>query len=197
MGSGQNQAELDRLYEEIAELRQCKHELATLKEFKLNSEDKFKEIRDNIDKLFSRIEGNGRKGIKDEISEIKELLTKFEENITEVYERISKIESLLEKTIHEVYELTPIVKALMKLEDDRKTEKDSFRREFRMWIIGFIGSVLLTATVTWITIRSSTPPDIKTAITTAIREQARADSLNNIELLNQVKAQMQTQSKEK
>lgn len=153
MGQDQKNAEFDRLYEEIAELRQCKQELATLKEFKLNSEDKFKEIRENIEKLFSRIEGNGRKGLKDEITEIKGLLTKFEENITEVYDRISKIEKLLEKTISEVYELTPIVKALMKIEDDRKAEKDSFRKEFRMWIIGFIGTVLLTAAVTWVNMR--------------------------------------------
>lgn len=181
----------------MAELRECKHEIAALKEYRVGTEGRLKEIRENIEKLFNRLEGGSSRGIKDEISDIKNLLTKFEENITEVYERISKIESLLEKTIHEVYELTPIVKALMKLEDDRKTEKDSFRREFRMWIIGFIGSVLLTATVTWITIRSNSQPDVKTAITTAIREQARADSLSNVELLNQVKAQMQTQSKEK
>lgn len=181
MGNCQSQAELDRLFEEIAELRQCKQELVAIKEFKSNSEDKFKEIRDNIDKLFSRIEGNGKKGIKDEITEIKSLLSKFEENINEVYDRISKIESLLEKTIHEVYELTPIVKALMKLEDDRKLEKDSFRREFRMWIIGFIGSVLLTAAVTWVTIKSSTPPDTKSIVTTVLREQAYIDSLRSLQ----------------
>jgi DNA repair exonuclease SbcCD ATPase subunit len=183
MGAGPSQEELNRLYEEIAELRQCKQELAGLREFKSNSEEKFKEIRDNIDKLFSRIEGNGRKGLKDEIAEIKELLTKFEENITEVYERISKIENLLERTIHEVYELTPIVKALMKLEDDRKTEKDSFRREFRMWIIGFIGSVLLTASVTWVTIRSNSAnkPDVKTVVETVLKEQASHDSLRNLQ----------------
>lgn len=155
MGEGQlNQADFDRLYTEISDIRQCKQELATLKEFKSNSEDRFKEIKENIEKLFSRIEGNGRKGLKDEISEIKGLLTKFEENITEVYERIERIETLLEKTINEVYELTPIVKALMKIEDERKAEKNSFRKEFRMWLIGFLGTVILTAAVTWVTIHN-------------------------------------------
>lgn len=177
MGQGQNNSEFDRLYEEIAELRQCKQELATLKEFKLNSEDKLKEIRENIEKLFSRIEGNGRKGLKDEITEIKGLLTKFEENITEVYDRISKIEKLLEKTISEVYELTPIVKALMKIEDDRKAEKDSFRKEFRMWIIGFIGSVLLTAAVTWVNMHSdkvSKREEIRDIVTQTIQMNQKA-----------------------
>jgi septal ring factor EnvC (AmiA/AmiB activator) len=177
MGQGQNNSEFDRLYEEIAELRQCKQELATLKEFKLNSEDKFKEIRENIEKLFSRIEGNGRKGLKDEITEIKGLLTKFEENITEVYDRISKIEKLLEKTISEVYELTPIVKALMKIEDDRKAEKDSFRKEFRMWIIGFIGSVLLTAAVTWVNMHNdkvSKRDEIREIVTQTIQLNHKA-----------------------
>lgn len=177
MGQGQNNSEFDRLYEEIAELRQCKQELATLKEFKLNSEDKFKEIRENIEKLFSRIEGNGRKGLKDEITEIKGLLTKFEENITEVYDRISKIEKLLEKTISEVYELTPIVKALMKIEDDRKAEKDSFRKEFRMWIIGFIGSVLLTAAVTWVNMhndKASKRDEIREIVTQTIQLNHKA-----------------------
>lgn len=177
MGQGQNNSEFDRLYEEIAELRQCKQELATLKEFKLNSEDKLKEIRENIEKLFSRIEGNGRKGLKDEITEIKGLLTKFEENITEVYDRISKIEKLLEKTISEVYELTPIVKALMKIEDDRKAEKDSFRKEFRMWIIGFIGSVLLTAAVTWVNMhndKASKRDEIREIVTQTIQLNHKA-----------------------
>lgn len=177
MGQGQNNSEFDRLYEELAELRQCKQELATLKEFKLNSEDKFKEIRENIEKLFSRIEGNGRKGLKDEITEIKGLLTKFEENITEVYDRISKIEKLLEKTISEVYELTPIVKALMKIEDDRKAEKDSFRKEFRMWIIGFIGSVLLTAAVTWVNMhndKASKRDEIREIVTQTIQLNHKA-----------------------
>jgi len=177
MGQGQNNSEFDRLYEEIAELRQCKQELATLKEFKLNSEDKLKEIRENIEKLFSRIEGNGRKGLKDEITEIKGLLTKFEENITEVYDRISKIEKLLEKTISEVYELTPIIKALMKIEDDRKAEKDSFRKEFRMWIIGFIGSVLLTAAVTWVNMhndKASKRDEIREIVTQTIQLNHKA-----------------------
>lgn len=177
MGQGQNNSEFDRLYEELAELRQCKQELATLKEFKLNSEDKFKEIRENIEKLFSRIEGNGRKGLKDEITEIKGLLTKFEENITEVYDRISKIEKLLEKTISEVYELTPIIKALMKIEDDRKAEKDSFRKEFRMWIIGFIGSVLLTAAVTWVNMhndKASKRDEIREIVTQTIQLNHKA-----------------------
>ena len=174
MGSDQRQIEFDRLYEEITELRQCKQELATLKEFKTNSEDKFREIKDNIEKLFNKIEGNGKKGIKDEIGEIKSLLTKFDDNINEVYDRIEKIEALLERTINEVHELTPTVRALMNIENERKEEKNSFRREFRLWIIGFIGTVILTAIVTWVNINSKSYPSdetIKSIINQTVQQQ--------------------------
>jgi heme/copper-type cytochrome/quinol oxidase subunit 4 len=42
----------------------------------------------------------------------------------------------------------------MKIEDERKAEKNSFRKEFRMWLIGFLGTVILTAAVTWVTIHN-------------------------------------------
>lgn len=182
MSPDPHQAEFDRLYNEINELRQCKTELASLKEFKLNSENRFNEIKENIEKLFNKIEGNGRKGLKDEIAEIKELLGKFDENITEVYDRIEKIEALLEKTIKEVYELTPIVKALMNVESERRTEKASFRRELRMWIIGFIGTVVLTAAGNWIAIKDNAakqpkPEEIKAIVVKTITQNNIRDSL--------------------
>lgn len=182
MSPDPHQAEFDRLYNEITELRQCKTELASLKEFKLNSESKFNEIRDNIEKLFNKIEGNGRKGLKDEIAEIKELLGKFDENVIEVYDRIEKIEALLEKTIKEVYELTPIVKALMNVESERRTEKASFRRELRMWIIGFIGTVLLTAAGNWFAIKDNSskqpkPEEIRAIVVKTISQNSTRDSL--------------------
>lgn len=148
--------ELERINEELSELRQCKQDLAALKEFKSNSEDRIKEIKDNMVKIFDRIEGNNRKGLNDEIADMKNLLTRLEENLSEVYDRISRIEKLLEKTISEVYELNPIVKTLMKIEDDRKVEKESFRKEFRIWLMGFIGSVILTAIGSWFASNKST-----------------------------------------
>lgn len=183
--SPNNQQEFERLYNEINELRNCKHDLATIKEFKLNSEEHIREIKKNIEKLFDKIEGNGTTGLKDEISRIKELLSQFEQNVTEVYERISKIEVLLEKTIREVYELTPIVKALMNIETERKEEKTSFRREFRMWVIGFIGTVLLTASVTWVNISNNKSPkqeEIKEIVVKSMQynQQTMIDSLRRV-----------------
>lgn len=182
MSPGNKQVEFERLFDEIHELRNCKHELATLKEFKSNSEEQIREIKKNIEKLFDKIEGNGTTGLKDEIADIKRLLAQFEENVTEVYERISKIEILLEKTIREVYELTPIVKALMTIETERKEEKSSFRKEFRMWVIGFIGTVLLTATVTWVNISNNKSPkqeEIREIVSKSIQynQQTLIDSL--------------------
>ena len=159
-------------------------ELATIKEYRQGSEEKFREIKENISKLFARLEGNEvTRGIKGEIADIKNLLIKFEENITEVYDRIEKIEELLERTIKEVYELTPLVKALMSIEDERKAEKNSFRREFRMWVIGFIGTVLMTAGVTWYTVSSTKPNNAqqtKDIAAIVIQVEHQRDSISKI-----------------
>jgi len=169
--------DFERLYGDISELRECKQEIAVLKEYKIGSEDKFREIKDNVTKLFERIEGGVDKGLRGEIAEIRGLLGKFEENITEVYERIEKIEELLEKTIKEVYELTPMVKALMDIEQERKDEKKSFRVEFRMWLIGFIATALLTVGVTWYTVQAGNKTD----------QQQVKDIVNQVMLIQQQK----------
>ena len=65
----------------------------------------------------------------------------------------------------------------MKIEDDRKAEKDSFRKEFRMWIIGFIGSVLLTAAVTWVNMhndKASKRDEIREIVTQTIQLNHKA-----------------------
>ena len=172
--------DFDRLYEDINELRECKNEIASLKEYRMGSDEKFKEIKENVSRIFDRIEGSGDKGIRGEIADVRNLLTKFDENITEVYERIEKIEILLEKTIKEVYELTPIVKALMDVETERRQEKASFRREFRLWVIGFIATIILTAVVNWVNISSSknnNETEMKTVVSKHIHEDLKKDSI--------------------
>lgn len=177
-----NDSDIVRIFDEIAELRDCKREIATLKEYRVTSDDKFKEIRENIEKIFDKIEGGRTIGINREISEIKSLLSKFEENVNEVYDRIEKIEALLEKTIREVYELTPIVKALMNVENERRVEKASFRREFRMWVIGFIGTVIITAAANWVAIKDTVSKqpkqeDIRALVIQSMNQTYVRDSL--------------------
>jgi hypothetical protein len=182
-----------RILDEIEELRECKHDIAAIKEYKMASDEKFREIKDNISKIFDKIEGGRGIGIKEEISEIKALLSKFEENINEVYERIEKIENLLEKTIKEVYELTPIVKALMNVETERRAEKLSFRKELRLWVIGFIGTMILTFTVTLINIHASNATkdqevlEIKTIVSQTVQQQKTRDSVLSSFLKNNKK----------
>lgn len=172
--------DFERLYGDISELRECKQEIAVLKEYRSGSESKFQEIKENVTKLFERIEGGVDKGLRGEIAEIRGLLGKFEENITEVYERIEKIEELLEKTIREVYELTPMVKALMDIEQERKDEKKSFRVEFRIWLIGFIATALVTAGVTWYTVSAGNKSDqqqVKDIVNQVMLIQHQKDSV--------------------
>jgi hypothetical protein len=182
-----------RILDEIEELRECKHDIAAIKEYKMASDEKFREIKDNISKIFDKIEGGRGIGIKEEISEIKALLSKFEENINEVYERIEKIENLLEKTIKEVYELTPIVKALMNVETERRAEKLSFRKELRLWVIGFIGTMILTFTVTLINIHAINATkdqevlEIKTIVSQTVQQQKTRDSVLSSFLKNNKK----------
>ena len=180
-------ADFERIFREIAEIRECKHELATLKEHKIGSDEKFKEIKENISKLFNRLEGNeATKGLKGEIADIQKLLSKFEENIIEVYDRIEKIEELLERTIKEVYELTPMVRALMAIEDDRKAEKSSFRKEFRMWVIGFIATVILTGATTWIQVKSSNLTN-KDVVNIIMQVENQRDSLRIVKIRDSIK----------
>jgi DNA repair exonuclease SbcCD ATPase subunit len=190
MSPSQQKEEFNRIYDEITELRNYKSELATLTEFKTNSEEKIRELKGNIEKLFDKIEGgNGTAGLKEEITSAKHLVQQLEDNVNEIYDRLSKIESILEKTIREIYELTPIVKALMTIETERKEEKSSFRREFRMWVIGFIGTVLVTATVTWVNISNNKAPK-QDEIKEIVSKSIQLNQINQEHIIDSLKLEL-------
>ena len=156
-----------RINEEIIQLRQCKEELRALSEFKHNSEDKIKDLKDNIDKLFYRIEG--QPGIKNDIAEIRNLLTKFEENINELFERFEKIEESLKSTIENVNEMRPMIDKLIEIESDRKKD----RKQFRIAFISVMATLIISVITTWMIVSSSkvNTADFKQIITETVKAQ--------------------------
>lgn len=172
-----------RLTDEIKELRDCKTRLGELNQFKTTSVETISELKESIRRLFEKFEGNGRPGIIAEVNEIKRLLTKFEENVIELFERLEKVEKDLSDTVSNVSELSTAVKALVDIETERKNGSKEFRTSVRNWAIGFVGTILLTSVVTWINIQDkkiSNEEQIQKIIKQALQyERASKDTVRD------------------